>query len=78
MLRGFLISATEPNGDYIMMLRDSIQDAENVKNRLQSLIRRSNTYGKSREDILMELQILVEDAQKSIDEMDRRMAREFA
>ena len=61
-----------------MMLRDSIQDAENVKARLQSLIRRSNTYGKSREDILMELQILVEDAQKSIDEMDRRMAREFA
>lgn len=61
-----------------MMLRDSIQDAENVKTRLQSLIRRSNTYGKSREDILMELQILVEDAQKSIDMMDSQMAKEFA
>ena len=61
-----------------MMLRDSIQDAETVKNRLESLIRRSKNYGKSREDILMELQFLVEDAQTSIDEMDRRMAREYA
>lgn len=61
-----------------MMLRDSIQDAENVKSRLESLIRRSTTYGKSRDDILMELQFLVEDAQKSIDEMDRRMAKEYA
>ena len=61
-----------------MMLRDSIQDAETVKNRLESLIRRSKNYGKSREDILMELQFLVEDAQKSIDEIDRRMAKEYA
>lgn len=61
-----------------MMLRDSIQDAEAVKQRLESLIRRSKNYGKSREDILMELQFLVEDAQTSIDEMDRRMAREYA
>lgn len=61
-----------------MMLRDSIQDAETVKNRLESLIRRSKNYGKSREDILMELQFLVEDAQTSIDEMDRRMAKEYA
>jgi hypothetical protein len=61
-----------------MMLRDSIQDAETVKQRLEGLIRRSKNYGKSREDILMELQFLVEDAQKSIDEMDRRLAKEFA
>jgi hypothetical protein len=61
-----------------MMLRDSIQDAETVKQRLEGLIRRSNNYDKSREDILMELQFLVEDAQKSIDEMDRRLAKEFA
>jgi len=61
-----------------MMLRDSIQDAETVKQRLESLIRRSKNYGKSREDILMELQFLVEDAQKSINEIDRRMAREYA
>ena len=61
-----------------MMLRDSIQDAENVKKRLESLIRRSKTFNKSREAILEELQFLVEDAQLSIDEMDSRMAKEYA
>jgi len=61
-----------------MMLRDSIQDATLVKSVLEGLIRRSETYSKSREDILMELQFLVEDAEKSINEMDRRMAKEFA
>ena len=60
-----------------MMLRDSIQDAENVKKRLESLIRRSKTFNKSREAILEELQFLVEDAQLSIDEMDSRMAKEY-
>ncbi len=61
-----------------MMLLDSIQDATLVKSVLEGLIRRSETYDKSREDILMELQFLVEDAEKSINEMDRRMAKEFA
>lgn len=61
-----------------MMLRDSIQDATLVKSVLEGLIRRSENYNKSREDILMELQILVEDAQKSIDEMDLQMAKELA
>ena len=61
-----------------MMLRDSIQDATLVKEILQGLIRRSDTFGKSREDILWELQCLVEDCQKSIDRMDQQMAKEFA
>jgi hypothetical protein len=60
-----------------MMLRDSIQDATLVKSVLEGLIRRADTYGKSREDILMELQFLVEDAQKSIDRMDKNMAASF-
>ena len=61
-----------------MILRDSIQDAALVKSVLEGLIRRADTYGKSREDILMELQFLVEDAQKSIDMMDSKIAAEFA
>jgi hypothetical protein len=60
-----------------MMLRDSIQDATLVKSVLEGLIRRADTYGKSREDILMELQFLVEDAQKSIDKMDKEMYQSF-
>lgn len=61
-----------------MILRDSIQDATLVKEILEGLIRRADTFGKTREDILWELQCLVEDAQKSIDKMDAEMAREFA
>ena len=60
-----------------MMLRDSIQDATLVKSVLEGLIRRADTYGKSREDILMELRFLVEDAQKSIDKMDKEMSESF-
>lgn len=61
-----------------MMLIDSIQDAATVKKALQSLIRRADTFGKSREDILEELSLLVEDADKSIDEMDRQLAKAYA
>lgn len=61
-----------------MILRDSIQDATLVKNVLEGLIRRSDTYGKSREDILFELKCLVEDCEKSIAHMDEAMAKEFA
>jgi len=61
-----------------MMLLDSIQDATTVKKVVESLIRRADTYGKSREDILFELQVLVEDADKSIQEMDRRMAKAYS
>lgn len=60
-----------------MILRDSIQDAALVKNVLEGLIRRADTYGKSREDILMELQFLVEDCDKSITKMDSDMAASF-
>lgn len=61
-----------------MMLIDSIQDAATVKKALQGLIRRADTFGKSREDILEELSLLVEDADKSIDEMDRQLAKAYA
>ena len=60
-----------------MMLRDSIQDATLVKEMLQSLIRRSDTFGKSREDILWELQCLVEDCEKSIEKMDFEMSKAY-
>lgn len=61
-----------------MMLRDSIADAATVKKVLEGLIRRADTYGKSREDILMELNFIVEDVEKSIDRMDREMEKAFA
>lgn len=61
-----------------MILRDSILDAETVKVVLESLIRRAHAYGKSREDILMELNFIVDDVKKSIDTMDNQMSKEAA
>lgn len=60
-----------------MLLRDSIADASTVKSVLEGLIRRADTYGKTREDILLELTMLVEDVNKSIDKMDLEMAEAF-
>ena len=60
-----------------MILRDSIQDASLVKEVLSGLIRRADTYGKTREDILMELNFMVQDIEKSINFMDQQMAEAF-
>ena len=56
-----------------MLLRDSVQDAFTVKHVLESLIRRSKNFGKDRESILMELGFLVEDIDKSIEQMEQKM-----
>jgi hypothetical protein len=56
-----------------MILRDSILDATTTKVVIENLIRRSKTFEKTREDILMELGFIVEDIEKSIDRMDRKM-----
>lgn len=60
-----------------MLLVDSIQDANTVKNTLAGLIRRSETFGKSREDILFELQCLVEDAENSINIIDEYTSKDY-
>lgn len=56
-----------------MLLRDSVQDAFTVKHVLESLIRRSKNFEKDRESILMELGFLVEDIDKSIEQMEQKM-----
>lgn len=57
-----------------MILRDSILDASTMKAVLKGLIRRADTFGKTREDILMELNAMIEDIDTSIDMMDTRNA----
>lgn len=61
-----------------MILRDSIHDATTVKEVLSSLIRRSDSYSKTREEILMELNFIVEDVEKSINHMDSEMEKAFS
>lgn len=61
-----------------MILRDSIHDATTVKEVLSGLIRRSDSYSKTREEILMELNFIVEDVEKSINRMDSEMEKAFS
>lgn len=61
-----------------MILRDSIQDASTVKSVVEGLIRRSDTFNKSREDILIELSMMVNDIETSIDRMDADYAKAYA
>lgn len=56
-----------------MLLRDSVQDAFTVKHVIESLVRRSKNFEKDRESILMELEFLVGDIDKSIDAMEKKM-----
>ena len=51
----------------------NINDVEGLAMRLRSLIRRSDMFGKSREDILWEIEGIALDLQKQADRMDREM-----
>lgn len=61
-----------------MILRDSIQDASTVKSVVEGLIRRADTFGKTRDDILLELSMMVNDIETSIDQMDADYSEAFA
>lgn len=55
----------------------SVMEMDGLAMRLASLIRRADTFGKSKEDILMELEWIVKDIQKSVDAYDRYMDEEY-
>lgn len=55
----------------------SVMDTMGTAMRLQSLIRRADTFGKSRADILQELEFIVQDLQKEVDRYDRDMEEEY-
>lgn len=55
----------------------SVMEMDGLAMRLGSLIRRADTFGKSKEDILMELEWIVKDIQKSVDAHDRYMEEEY-
>jgi hypothetical protein len=50
-----------------------INDIESLAMRLRSLIRRADTFGKTREDVLWEIEDIAKDLQKQADRMDRDM-----
>lgn len=51
----------------------SINDIESLAMRLRSLVRRADTFGKSRNDILWEIVDIASDLEKQADRMDRDM-----
>ena len=62
------------NGAQIM----NINEATALAARLESLVRRSATFCKTRETILEEIQIIAEDLLRYADDLDREMSDYFA
>lgn len=56
-----------------MIIVKDIQDATTVKKALKSLVRRSVNFNKSKEDILVELMLFVEELDKNIDREESSM-----
>jgi|TARA_A100001201_G_C4091767_1_gene202381 hypothetical protein len=50
-----------------MIIVKDIQDAITMKVSLKSIQRRANTFAKSKEDILLEIGMLIEDLDKNIE-----------
>jgi vacuolar-type H+-ATPase subunit D/Vma8 len=51
----------------------SINDIESLAMRLRSLQRRADMFGKTREDLIMEIGDIASDLEKQADRMDREM-----
>jgi hemerythrin-like domain-containing protein len=54
------------------MINDLITYAE----RIESIIRRTNTFGKSKEDILLEFEFMAQDLRKQADHIIEQMEKE--
>lgn len=59
-----------------MIIVNDIQDATTMKNKLSSLLRRSRTFGLSKSDIQVELDMIIEDLIKNVDRIDCEMSAE--
>jgi hypothetical protein len=57
-----------------MIILNDIQDATMMKNKLGSLLRRSRTFGLSKSDIQVELDMIIEDLIKNVNRIDQEMS----
>ncbi len=60
-----------------MIIVKDIQDANTMKKKLMSIVRRSHKFGHSRATILIELLEVVEDLEKNIDREETAMFAEL-
>ena len=59
-----------------MLIVNDIQDAITMKNKLSSLLRRSNTFGMSKSDIQVELDMIISDLMKNEERIESAMVKE--
>ena len=59
-----------------MLIVNDIQDKITMKNKLSSLLRRSNTFGMSKSDIQVELDMIISDLIKNEQRIESAMVNE--
>ena len=59
-----------------MLIVNDIQDTITMKNKLSSLLRRSNTFGMSKSDIQVELDMIITDLMKNEARIEHEMQAE--
>lgn len=59
-----------------MLIVNDIQDTITMKNKLSSLLRRSNTFGMSRHDIQIELDMIITDLMMNEARIEQEMRSE--
>jgi hypothetical protein len=57
----------------IMMIMTDIQDTLVMQKKLSSLLRRSNTFGMSKSDIQVELDMIISDLISNVNRMENEM-----
>ena len=55
----------------------SYSETIDLAKRLESLVRRTSTFGKTTEDVLEEIQMIAQDLRKQADQYDRDMEIEY-
>lgn len=59
-----------------MMIMTDIQDTLVMQKKLSSLLRRSNTYGMSKSDMQVELDMIISDLISNVNRMENEMKEE--
>ena len=59
-----------------MMIMRDVQDTLVMQNKLSSLLRRSNTFGMSKSDIQVELDMIISDLISNVNRMEKEIEKE--
>ena len=62
---------------YDMMIMTDIQDTLVMQKKLSSLLRRSNTFGMSKSDIQVELDMIIGDLISNVNRMEKEIEKEI-